>query len=801
MRSKGILGSVLVLATSLAASAAPGAGGDRRTAAGDSLAATRTAAHRALSFEENVGQFDARARFVARDGAAAVFLARSEVVFAIGDPGAVPATRAALVRSPEALAPPATPVSVVRMRFEGANPAPSVEGVGELVGKKNYLRGADPSRWRTGVRSFADVRYADLYEGVDAVFYGRDGVLEYDLVVAPGADPSGIGLRFEGADRIEVDATGALVLYTARGPLRHEAPVAYQPVAGATRRVAARYEVRDGDSVGFALGAYDAASPLVIDPVLGYSGYVGGSNRDNGQAIAVDGSALYVAGYTLSADFPTDDPIQPYKGGFDVFVAKLDAATLAPEYATYVGGARTDSALAIAVHGGAPVVAGYTNSTDFPVRAPIQAEGRSFDAFALKLTPAGDGLAYSTYLGGSGDDFAFGLAVDQAGSAYLTGRTFSSDYPTRNAFQTAQASPDGFVTKLEADGSAIVYSTYLGGEGVDHCIGGIAVDAAGCAYVAGSTNSIHFPVQTPIDDYFGLGNDVFVTKLSASGSSLVYSTYLGGEADEDALGIAVSATGAAYVVGSTLSVLFPPTGGAKAAGPRHGDESDVFALQIAPDGRSLVYARDVRTLIDEIAHAAAVDAAGNLYVVGFCTSPEFPTLAPVQSPRNSGLDAFTMVFDPTGASYVYSTKLGGAGSEAANAVALGPGGEVFVTGSTNSVDFPVDATAPTSLRGVENAFVVRIAPGPGPVPPAVDKVKAAGKGKSFKLTLTGTGFQSGAQVFIGNDATAWSGATVKGTKVKLKGGTTLEARFPTGSTVRVRVINPDGGAAFTSVRR
>jgi hypothetical protein len=488
-------------------------------------------------------------------------------------------------------------------------------------------------------------------------------------------------------------------------------------------------------------------------------------------------------------------------GGFDVFVSKMNATTLAPEYATYIGGEKTDSPLGIAVHGGAPYVTGYTNSPDFPLRSPLQTVERGFDAFALKLTPAGDAFAYSTYLGGSLDDFGFGIAVDAQGDAYIAGRTFSPDFPTKNPFQTAQSSPDGFVTKIESDGSALVYSTYLGADGADECVGGVAVDGAGCAYVTGFTTSLHFPVVTPIDDYFGLGNDIFVTKLDASGSALVWSTYLGGEGDEEGLAIAVSAAGDVYVAGSTKSVLFPPTGGSKVAGPRHGNESDVFALRIAPDGKSLLYARDVRTLIDEVAQSIAVDAAGNLYVVGFCTSQDFPTMLPVQAPRNSGLDAFTLVFDPSGASYVYATKLGGAGAEAANAVALGPGGDVFVTGSTNSVDFPVSPTAPTSLRGIENAFVTQIAPGPGPVPPAVDKLKGAGKGKSFKLTLTGTGFQAGAQVFVGNDATAWPGATVKGTKVKLKGGAQLEQRFPTGVLVRIRIVNPDGGAAFTSFRR
>jgi len=506
-----------------------------------------------------------------------------------------------------------------------------------------------------------------------------------------------------------------------------------------------------------------------------------------------------VTGYTISADFPTRNSLAPYKAGFDAFVMKMNASSPVPEYSTYLGGALTDIALGLAVGGdGSVVVAGYTNSVDFPLERPVVSASRGFDAFVARLDPSGSRLVYSTYLGGSGDDFGYGVALDQSGAAYVAGGTASADFPTANGFQAASGggSLDGFVTKLDAAGASLVYSSYLGGGGADQCVGGVAVDASGAAYVTGNTDSADFPVVRPIQAYFGSGDDLFVAKVAASGSSLAYSTYLGGEDDDTGLAIAVDAAGSAYVAGSAKEEDAP-----KATAPRHGAESDAFVRKLAADGSSVVYAFSIDTLDEEVAQGIAVDAAGNAYVVGYSDSPEFPTKDPVQIPIPGGQDAFLMKIDAAGTSAVFSTKLGGTVQDVATGVAIGPDGSVFVVGTTASVDFPAKAEFATSARGFDDGFVVRIDPGAGPLPPAVTKVKAARSGRSFKVTIRGSGFQPGATVFIGDDEEPWQPATVKGAKIKLAGGAALEARFPENTRVRIRIVNPDGGAAFTLLAR
>jgi hypothetical protein len=683
------------------------------------------------------------------------------------------------------------------MRLEGANGAPRVEGAGELPGRTNYLRGPDAASWRAGVASYAAVRYTGVYEGVDLVYYGGAGGVEYDFVVAPGTDPSVVRMRFSGASGLEVDDSGALVLRTSCGDVRHEAPRVYQRGPEGARPVGGRYVVRGAGEVGFDVGAYDPSLPLVVDPVLGFAAYVGGSSDDLCEHVVVSGSSVYVAGYTASADFPTVDSIGPYAAGFDAFVMKMSAASPVPEYSTYLGGSLTDVALGVAVAGdGGVVVAGYTNSPDFPLERPLAAESRGFDAFVARLDASGSRLVYSTYLGGSGDDFGYGVALDAADAAYVAGGTASADFPAANAFQSAMSGAlDGFAAKLSADGASLVYSTYLGGSGADQCVGGVAVDAGGAAYVTGTTRSADFPVARPVQAYSGSGEDAFVTKLSASGSSLAYSTYLGGEDDDAGLAIAVGADGAAYVAGSSKEP------DAKAAGARHGGESDAFVHKLAPDGSAVVYTFAIDTAEGEVAQGIAVDGAGAAYVVGYSDSGEFPTKDPVQLPTPGGQDAFLMKLDAAGASAVFSTKLGGTRADVATGVAVDEEGGVYVVGTTISVDFPAKADFPTSSRGFGDGFVVRVDPGAGPVPPSVSKVKAAKSGRAFKVTIRGRGFAAGAAVYIGDDAAPWQLATVKGTKIKLSGGEALEAKFPPGAPVRIRVVNPDGGAAFTSLAR
>lgn len=482
-----------------------------------------------LSFEANRGQSDPRVRFLARSPGYTLFLTPAEAVLVLtrperqgpgegprlsgegpklrGRPDGREVTRAAL-----------------RITFAGASPRLLVEGR-EEPGKANYFRGNDPAKWRTQVPTYARVHYRDLYPGIDLVWYGNQRELEYDLVVAPTADPGQIVLGIEGADRLEIDAGGDLVLHTAAGAVRQRKPLVYQEADGVRRTIAGGYVLKDAHQVAFQVGAYDAGRPLVIDPVLVYSTYLGGSNtHDSGLGIAVDGFGnAYVTGYVFwghtSADFPTTAGAYQtaFGGGTDAFVAKLDPTGSSLVYSTYLGGSEWDSGRGIAVDdSGNAYVTGYTSSTDFPTVNAVQpAFGGGGDAFVVKLDATGSRLEYATYLGGRGADVGTGIAVDASGNAYIVGSTASPDFPTANAVQPASGGfDDAFVVKLDATGSAFAYATYLGGRDGDAGTG-IAVDGSGSAYVTGWTQSNDFPTANPLK--------------AGNGSARVFKSATGGE--------------------------------------------------------------------------------------------------------------------------------------------------------------------------------------------------------------------------------------------------------------------------------
>ncbi len=543
-----------------------------------------------LSFEANEGQTDNRVDFLSRGSGYTLFLTPTEAVLALRKPVASnrPRRDNGTPRNAEAEQAPAAPTAVLRMKLVGANPSPRVTGLEELPGKSNYFLGNDPDKWHTDVPNYARVQYQDVYPGVDLVYYGNQRQLEYDLVVAPGADPDAIALSFDGVEKLRIDAQGDLVLETAGGEIRQHKPLVYQEVDGIRREIAGSYVLNGGYQVGFQVAAYDAGKPLIIDPVLVYSTYLGGSARDRGRGIAVDAAGnAYVTGTTKSTDFPTANAFQAAFAGNisddDTFVTKLNTAGNALVYSTYLGGSSFDNGEGIAVDAaGNAYVTGDTESTDFPTVSPFQPTFAFgvVDAFVTKLNTAGSALVYSTYLGGNGLDQGAGIAVDTSGNAYVTGLTRSGDFPTASPFQASSAtSGDVFVTKLNASGSALVYSTYLGGSGVENRFGGgIAVDAAGNAYVTGVTESADFPTANPIQPAHGGGRDAFVTKLNAAGNALVYSTYLGGSGNDDGNAIAVDTSGSAYVTGNTDSTNFPTASPFQAT---KAGSSDAFIVKIS----------------------------------------------------------------------------------------------------------------------------------------------------------------------------------------------------------------------------
>jgi len=687
-----------------------------------------------LILEANRGQTDARVKFLSRGSGYQLFLTSTEATLRLRQAECGMRNQSESTPSKKSENPQSTirlPQStVLRLKLVGARPSAQITGLDELPSKSHYFIGSDPRRWRTNVPHYAKVRYAGVYPGVDLIYYGQGHQLEYDLVVAPGADLRVIKLAFQGAEQMSIDATGDLVLRTAGGEIRQHKPVVYQEAEGGRQFIAGRY-VRQGDGqVGFEIAAYDASRPLVIDPVLSYSTYLGGSDAggtpgdDRPRGIAVDASGnAYVTGRTDAKNFPvTTGALQTtFVGGSctgaggaavactDAFIVKLNAAG-ALVYSTYVGGNGTDEGNGVAVDGaGNAYVTGATRSTNFPTTAGARqtALGGVADAFVLKLNPAGSALVYSTYLGGGNVDQGFGIAVDASGNAYVAGDTNSTNFPTTpGVFQSVMGGgpDDAFVSKLNAAGSALVYSAYLGGSLTDFATG-IAVDSAGQAYVTGDTNSVNFPVRPGAFQLSLRGKfDAFVTKVNAGATALLYSTYLGGSEDDDGNSIAVDAGGNVYVTGRTASNNFPTTPGAFQTSLPGSAGAFVTRVQTVTSGAtSVFYSTYLGGSGSQQGNGIAADSAGNAYVTGATSSSNFPvTAGAFQTIYSGNTDAFITRVSTltTGApTPTYSTYLGGSNLDQGMGIAVDSAGNVYVAGVTTSSNYPTARAFQTAFGG------------------------------------------------------------------------------------------------------
>jgi Beta-propeller repeat len=696
-----------------------------------SHSATQQQLRSQLSFVPNRGQVDARVRYHAQDGGATLWFTRKQAVFA------VPGTDRG---------------AVVALRFLRANPEASVVAAGKATATVNYLTGP-ASSWRTGLPTYRRLVYRDLWPGTDLRFDGRGGTLRYELRLTPGTDPSRIRMAYRGAESLSLDRGGNLVIDTPAGAVTDSHPIAYQVVGGRRIPVMSAYTVA-GRRFGFVLGPYDHTRPLVIDPEVVYSTFLGGAAMDQGKAVAVDASGnAYVAGLTASADFPASTGAYDLsRGGFeDAFVTKLNADGSAVVYSTYLGGSGADEAYGLALDpSGDAYVTGLTGSADFPTTsgAVQSALHGPVDAFVTKLNPDGSGVLYSTLLGGTGVDFANAIAVDSAGSAYLAGDSRSDNFPTTvGSYDTSYADgfDDAFAAKLNRDGSALVYSTYLGGSFGDDALG-VALDAGGNAYVTGFTTSEDYPVTDGVYDPFFNGRaDAFVTKLNAAGSDPVYSTFLGGSMRDDGFGISVDGSGSAYVTGDSGSGDFPATAGSSDTSLNGG--TDAFVAKLDAAGSDVVYSTYVGGISNDQGQGLAVQSDGTVFVTGTTSSPDYPSTADAyDGSLGGGSDAFVTEVDAAGSALVYSSFLGGSSTDAGSRIAVGGPDEAFVTGYTVSTDYPTtEGVTDASLGGSADAFVTKLGsagvvdpPPPAQSPPAAVTLSPAAGTDTVGTTHTVT---------------------------------------------------------------
>ncbi len=678
-----------------------------------------------LYFEPNEGQYDPQVKFISRGSGYTLFITPAEAVYVLkrGDSNHSPrqstlSKRSASKGSSLLTASP----EVLRLRLEGGNRIAFFEGMEEAEGKSNYFIGNDPSKWRTNITHYAKVNLKEVYPGIDMVYYGSQQKLEYDFMVKPGADPKEIRLKIEGAESSNVNDSGNLQMSVGGCQVVFKAPAIYQEDRNGKVTIMGKYVKTGSNELGFEVKGYDHSIPLVIDPVLDYSTFLGGTASEGANAIAVDGSGnAYVTGETGSINFPTTAGAYQTASG-DIFVTELNANGSALVYSTFLGGIGGNEAFGIAVDGlGNAYVTGQTSGS-FPTTSgayqTIFGAG-TYDAFVTKLNPSGNTLLYSTYLGGSGWDQGDGIAVDSSGSAYVTGYTYSTDFPTTTgAYQTTSGGTwDAFITKLNAAGTALVYSTYLGGSYIDYGYG-IAVDSSGNAYVTGTTASTDFPTTAGVyQTTFGGSWDVFVAKLNAAGTVLVYSTYLDGSSSEEGYGITVDSSGNAYVTGSTESTNFPTTSGAYQT--NYGGNIDAFVTKLNNTGSALLYSTYLGEGNEDHGNAIAVDGSGNAYVTGYTQSTNFPTTSGAyQTVFGGNQDAFMMELNAGGSNLIYSTYLGGGASESGLGIAVDGSGNAYVTGYTQSTNFPTTSGAyQTAFGGTCDVFVAKLSfPTPTPTP-------------------------------------------------------------------------------------
>ncbi|MBL8231025.1 MAG: SBBP repeat-containing protein [Bryobacterales bacterium] len=705
-----------VMAALTAAGAAPSQPAPSKSAlAKPTLAKPVSFARIPLSFEANHGQAGPNVRFLSQGKGYRLQLGEGEARLSVKRPGMDSS-------------------AVVTMRLPGSLPGAALRAEDKQPGVSNYFLGRDPRNWRTGVPHYGKVRYQNVYRGIDLVYYGNQRQLEFDFVVAPGADPNAIRMQFEGQRKLRIDRDGNLILNVGPSEMVQKKPVIYQEHDGERRPIEGRYVLASKNEVRFQVGAYDHRNTLVIDPVLTYSTFFGGSSQDDGRDLAIDAQRnVYLTGSTESENLVTRNPAQATKrSGSDAYITKIDPTGTTVLYSTYIGGGGVvsdDRGVAIAVDPQGQIhIAGYTASSEFPVSP--NAFQRTFggsifpDGFVVKLNAAGSQIIYSSYLGGADVDRVMGIALDNLGNAFVTGYTKSANFPVRNAIQeTNRGLEDAFLAKINPLGTELVYSTYIGGTQRDLAYD-IAVDGNNQPHIVGETTSPDFPVNGALQAAKKPEADAFVLRMNTAGTAIAYSSYLGGSGRDQAFAIALDGVGNMYLTGTTSSTDFPVSSAYQAQ--RKGAFDDAFVTKLTSGG-SIAYSTYYGgSLVDE-GLDIAVDTQGRAYVVGGAWSEDLPLRDPLQAIYGGNFkDAFVAVFGNTGATLEFATYMGGTENDNRDNVIefLGFGGiavdsarNIYVVGTTASSNFPITSGTVqpifggNSVLGSGDAFVAKIGSG------------------------------------------------------------------------------------------
>jgi hypothetical protein len=688
-----------------------------------------------LTFEANQGQSGAKVKFLSRGQGYTAFLTSGGIALSLRPNQPARVQQAGYVAASNQAKPLNT---TLQFKLLGAARNPAVIGENQQPGIVNYFLGKDPTKWLTNVPTYGRVRYKNVYPGIDLVYYGNHQQLEYDFAVSPGADPSKIQFEITGANQIDLDEQGNLVLQTVNGELRFQSPVIYQESRGLRVPVSGAYVVNDPTHISFHVAQYDSNKPLVIDPVLLYGTYLGATGSDQAAGIAVDSTgSVYIAGYTDSVDFTVTTFGSPAASSNHIFVTKLDPTGSSLVYADYLGGNSDDYAIGLALDSSNNVyVTGSTTSSNFPTVSPYQSSALGpYTGFVSKISADGSTLVYSTYLGGSGFDVPASIAVDTLGEAYIAGTTTSQDFPVFNAYQSAALANQGgaygnygFLTKFATNGSSVNYSTYFAGNtNVANCgsscyptpyseISAVAVDANGNAYVTGTTNTSNFPFtsgayltsNSPVAD----ATIGFVSKFASAGTTLDYSTYFYGSSGNPVgiEAITVDGTGSAYITGTVSSDTTFPTTSTSICNPSVSGVgcSYAFVSKFDPTAANLLYSTFLGLNNYASPQSIALDSSNNAYVVANTNSSAFGTNNAIEGYTNQN-DVLLVEIDASATTELFATYLGGSGDDFANGIALDANGNIYVVGSTNSSDFPVTQGAfQNVLGGGTDAFVVKI---------------------------------------------------------------------------------------------